>query len=130
MADKYDKVLEKYFTGGLDLEIKMREQELRNPQQELDENIGGGRAQFKQSNSVENIMMKIESDEYLNELKELRIALKTCVHSFDEEHRKVFYERYRNRMSWELIAQQHHADERTVRRWKDDLKETCRWYGI
>ncbi|SUP59591.1 Uncharacterised protein [Weissella viridescens] len=29
MADRIDKLLERYFTGGLDLEIKMREHELR-----------------------------------------------------------------------------------------------------
>ncbi|RRG17820.1 hypothetical protein D3P96_05325 [Weissella viridescens] len=31
MADRIDKLLERYFTGGLDLDIKMREQELRQP---------------------------------------------------------------------------------------------------
>ncbi|WP_419154106.1 DUF722 domain-containing protein [Weissella viridescens] len=130
MADKYDKILEKYFTGGLDIEIKTREQELRHPSVEVDENVGGGRAQNKRSYSVENTMVKIESDEHLNELRELNKCLKTCVGSFDEEHREVFYQRYRNRMSWEQIAQINFTDERTLRRWRDDLKETCKWYGI
>lgn len=47
MADRIDKLLERYFTGGLDLEIKMREHELRQNNSKKDENISGGRAQNK-----------------------------------------------------------------------------------
>ncbi len=130
MADRYDKVLEKFFTGGLDLEIKMREQELRHPQQDSDENIGGGRAQNKRSYSVENAMMKIESDDTLNKLKQLKSAIQVCVDLTKDEHREVFYQHYRNRLSWDTIAQIHHADRSTVIRWRDDLKAMCDLYNI
>lgn len=130
VADKYDKILEKYFTGGLDIEIKMREQELRHPSVEVDENVGGGRAQNKRSYSVENIMVKIESDVRLKELTELRDKLKACVNMFNEEQKEVFYLWYRNRASQILIENTKHITDRTLRRWKQDLKESCRDFNL
>lgn len=123
MADRYDKLLEKYFTGGLDLEIKMREQELRHPQQELDENVGGGRARNKRSYSVESMMMKIESDETLNKLKEQRRAIVETINTFDQEHNEVVSQHYRQRISWDMIATLHFTDRRTVIRWRDEFKD-------
>lgn len=130
MADRYDNILEKFFTGGLDLEIKIREQELRHPQQEPDENIGGGRAQYKRSNAVESTMMKIEADIKLNELNRLKSAIKACVDMFDDEHKAVFYQWYRNKMTWQQIADIHHIDVSSGRRWRDELKQICRSYNI
>lgn len=123
MADKYDKVLEKYFTGGLDIEIKTREQELRNPQTELDENMGGGRAKNKRSYSVENIMIKIESDVKLKQLMEQRMAIIEAINTFDQEHREVLSQHYRQRITWEQIALTHHTDRSTVIRWRDEFKD-------
>lgn len=125
MADRIDKLLERYFTGGLDLEIKMREHELRQNNSKKDENIGGGRAQNKYSNAFENTLVRIEQDEKLNALQEQRAKIKACVDTFDREHKEVFNQRYRNRMGWEVIAQLHYVDERTPRRWRDALKVKC-----
>lgn len=125
MADRIDKLLERYFTGGLDLEIKMREHELRQNNSKKDENIGGGRAQNKYSNVFENTLVRIEQDEKLNALQEQRAKIKACVDTFDREHKEVFNQRYRNRMGWEMIAQLHYVDERTPRRWRDALKVKC-----
>ncbi|MBM7617272.1 RinA family phage transcriptional activator [Weissella uvarum] len=130
MADRYDKLLEKYFTGGLDLEIKIREQELRHPQMEVDENIGGGRAQNKRSYNVENTMARIESDEYLNELKRQKSKLQACVDMFDGEKKAVFYQHYRNRLNWELIGNLNNIGRRTAIRWRDELKILCETYNI
>ncbi|WP_057787115.1 DUF722 domain-containing protein [Weissella minor] len=123
MADKYDKMLEKFFTGGLDLEIKMREEELRHPQLAIDENIGGSRAQNKRSYSVENTMVKIESDETLNKLKEQRRAIVETIKTFDREHNEVVSQHYRQRISWDMIATLHFTDRRTVIRWRDEFKD-------
>lgn len=41
---------------------------------------------------------------------------------FDRECKEVFYQRYRNRVRWEMIAQLHYVDERTPRRWRDAEK--------
>lgn len=123
MADKYDRVLERYFTGGLDLEIKMREQELRHPLTEIDENVGGGRAQYKQSYSVENTMIKLETDVKLNRLTEQRVAIIDAINTFDHEHREVLSQHYRQRISWDQIALIHHTDRRTVIRWRDEFKD-------
>lgn len=123
MADKYDKILEKYFNGGLDIEIKMREQELRHPEVEVDENIGGGRAQNKRSYSVENTMMKIESDVRLNKLTEQRMAIIESINTFDQEHREILSQHYRQRISWDQIALIHHTDRSTVIRWRDEFKD-------
>ncbi|MHA7612154.1 DUF722 domain-containing protein [Weissella viridescens] len=125
MADRIDKLLERYFTGGLDLEIKMREHELRQNNSKKDENIGGGRAQNKYSNVFENTLVRIEQDEKLNALQEQWAKIKACVDTFDREHKEVFNQRYRNRMGWEMIAQLHYVDERTPRRWRDALKVKC-----
>lgn len=123
MADKCDKILEKFFTGGLDLEIKMREQELRHPQTEVDENIGGGRAQNKRAYSVESTMMKIESDETLNKLNGQRALIEMILDTFLPERREVLSQHYRQRISWEMIARLHFTDKRTVMRWRDEFKD-------
>ncbi|MBM7617314.1 RinA family phage transcriptional activator [Weissella uvarum] len=126
MADQYDKVLTQYFTGGLDIAIKEREQELRLIKSARDDNFGGGKAQNKYFNVVENTMDKLENDRYLAEMKRQRDIIRGCVEQFDREHQEVFYQWYRNRMGWELIAQLHHADRSTVLRWRDKLKKACR----
>lgn len=53
MADKLDKVLSDYFTGRLDMNMKMRRLELKyNLDRTPDENIGGGRKQNGSSSTV------------------------------------------------------------------------------
>ncbi|KRN77623.1 DUF722 domain-containing protein [Weissella minor] len=121
MADKYDKMLRHFFSGGLDVEIKMREATLRQTGK-THENIGGGRAKNKQFNQVENGLIKIESDEYLNQLKKQKKDIQQCVDMFSDEHKEVFYQYYRNKLTWQYIAQLHFINESTARRWRDELK--------
>ncbi|MBS0950492.1 DUF722 domain-containing protein [Weissella minor] len=129
MADKYDKMFRQFFSGGLDIEIKMREVTLRQTGK-THENIGGGRAKNKAFNQVENGLIKIESDEYLNQLKKQKKDIQGCVDLFSDEHKEVFYQYYRNKLTWQYIAQLHFINESTARRWRDELKRAYARHDI
>lgn len=130
MADRYDKMLKQFFSGGLDVQIKTREAMLRGNKATRDENIGGGRAQNKQFNRIENTLIKIEMDDDLSQLKRQKKGIQMCVDMFSDEHKEVFYQYYRNQLTWQNIAQLHFINESTARRWRDELKKTCFRYNV
>ncbi len=68
-------------------------------------------------------MMKIESDETLNKLKEQRRAIVETINTFDQEHNEVVSQHYRQRINWDTIAFTHHANRNTVIRWRDEFKD-------
>lgn len=55
-----------------------REFELRHPYQEPDENVGGGKAQFKKNDSVDRMLITIEQDRRLNSLWREHMAIQIC----------------------------------------------------
>ncbi|KRN75656.1 hypothetical protein IV73_GL000148 [Weissella kandleri] len=129
MADKLDKLLTDYFTGRLDILIKQREQELRNPKrpEDLNKDI---KAANSYSNAVENILMKLEDDDTLQQLENLRGQIKALVDMFDDQHKQVYFARYRNKLSWKTIEWTYFVDERTGRRWCNELKILLSEYNI
>lgn len=55
-----------------------REFELRHPYQETDENVGGGKAQFKKNDAVDRMLITIDEDRRLNSLWREHFAIQVC----------------------------------------------------
>lgn len=125
MADVIDKILTKTLSGGLDLEIKQRESDLRTVRKNYGVNkIIQSKNSF--SNPVENTLSKLDADKYLDMLIKLRDCVYSCMNKYDDEHKSVFYARYRNKLKWTAIEYSFHINERTGGRWKNDLKDNIR----
>lgn len=129
MADKIDRLLTGYFTGGLDILIKQRERDLRNPEKEADLN-SDIRSSNSYSNVVERILMKLEYDEQMNTLKDIRDRIGVLVDMFDDQHKQVYFARYRNKLSWESIQWTYHIDKRTGQRWCNELKDLIKEHNV
>lgn len=68
--------------------------ELTHPVQEVDENVGGGKAQFKRNNVVDNMLITVEEDHRLNALRTEHYAIRTCYDEAPEEIQTICYELY------------------------------------
>lgn len=122
MADKYDNYLREFHTGGLDLLIENRKQNLRMSK-EPDENIGGGRAQNSKVNRIELELMAFEEDDQIQEWEKRKRTIKTCLKMFTEQQQRVFELRYRNRASWETVDLVLKVPKSTGTRWCSDLRD-------
>mgnify|MGYP000854951173 CR=1 FL=1 len=124
VADKYDRMLENYFLGKYPNLIRIRELELDTESRDhVDENVGGGRAQHKYTNSVENRLARYDQDELLASLKSEEFLIRTWFSTTSPERQAVIRDKYRDRKtSWEQVAQANHISERTARMWRDDFK--------
>ncbi|MCW8089586.1 transcriptional regulator [Lactobacillus jensenii] len=74
--------------------VKQREYELRHPYIPVDENVGGGKAQFKKNDVQDRILITIEEDRRLNNLRREHYAIKTCYDEASSEVRKIVDELY------------------------------------
>ncbi|MCT0485961.1 RinA family protein, partial [Weissella paramesenteroides] len=99
MADKIDHLLTDYFTGKLDVDIRMRKLELSYHSND-DENIGGGRMQNNIVRNTETTMLKVESDRliqdwlYASQVIELMFALEL------DNVQRIIKARYGQRRTW------------------------------
>lgn len=115
MADKYDDYLREYHTGGLDLLIENRKQDLRMSK-EPDENIGGGRAQNSKVNRTELELMAFEEDDQIQEWEKRKRVIKTCLKNFSENELMMFKLRYRGKATWAEVEAITKIQERTGQR--------------
>ena len=131
MADKLDKVLSDYFTGRLDMNMKMRRLELKyNLDRTPDENVGGGRKQNDYNNAVESSMIREQNDGYLKDLQYQKDMIEMMLSTTLDCRKRVLVAKYGRRETWVTIAMNEHVDERTVRAWRDDFKEVIGiWLG-
>ena len=131
MADKLDKLLSDYFTGRLDMNMKMRRLELKyNLDRTLDENIGGGRKQNDYNNAVEMAMIREQNDGYLKDLQYQKDMIEMMLSTTVDCRKRVLVAKYGRQETWVTIALNEHVDERTVRAWRDDFKEVIGiWLG-
>lgn len=124
VADRYDQMLENFFTGKYPALIQLRIAEL-NVNNAVDDNVGGGRAQYKYHNATEDKLLRYESDEELARLRCEEFFIKTWYGVLSPERQRVIIDKYRNRhTSWEKVAQAHHISVKTAQRYRDDFKET------
>lgn len=74
--------------------VERRNFELRHPIGEIDENVGGGRAQFKQNDTVDRMLIRIDEDNYLNALRHEHYIIRACFEDADEDVQKICQELY------------------------------------
>ena len=78
--------------------IKHREEELRYPLSNDDENIGGGRAQFKETDVATQVLIAIDSDPELADLKNRKQTIERCLAEADEDTKiiieQLYFKRY------------------------------------
>ena len=131
MADKLDKVLSDYFTGRLDMNMKMRRLELKyNLDRTPDENVGGGRKQNDYNNAVESSMIREQNDGYLKDLQYQKDMIEMMLSTTVDCRKRVLVAKYGRNETWAKIAMNEHVDERTVRSWRDEFKEVVAiWLG-
>ena len=131
MADKLDHLLSYYFTGRLEMNMKMRKLELKyNFDRTPDENIGGGRKQNDYNNAVESSMIREQNDRYLKGLQYQKDMIEMMLSTTIDCRKRVLVAKYGRNETWAKIALNEHVDERTVRAWRDDFKEVvCIWLG-
>lgn len=97
---------------------------------EVDENIGGGKAQNTYNNPVETKLIKYERDERLQKYIRQRDLIKLALDMFGQERRQVFSQLYRGRLTAEGVAMVNHISRMTVFRWRDELKKQLREYNV
>lgn len=123
MADKVDKLLQGYFRGDLDKKIELRKMMLA-ARHDIDENIGGGRAQNKHSNAVESMMISHEIDPTIISLEHKKFVIKAWLEGLAEERIEMLRLHYGERESWTYIANELHVSEVTLHKWKNEFKES------
>ena len=82
----------------LDSWIRQREEELRYPLSSDDENVGGGRAQFKETDVATQVLIAIDSDPELADLKNRKQTIERCLAEADEDTKiiieQLYFKRY------------------------------------
>ncbi|MEE8831671.1 MAG: RinA family protein [Leuconostoc gelidum] len=74
MTDRVDRILRDYFSGRLKLKIDQRIYEIRHEPGQVDENIGGVKAENKHTRPLEDMMIRIESDPLLKKLQRQEVV--------------------------------------------------------
>ena len=129
MADKYDKLLIDYFTGGLVLRFNQRMNDLLAPitREDVNSDI---RASNTNNKAVESRMIMIEEDKILKSLNDTWEKVKVLVDMFDDQHKEIYFARYRNKLSWRSIEWTYHIDKRTGQRWCNELKDLIKEHHV
>lgn len=99
MADKIDELLSDYFSGKIEMQIKLRKLDLQTTLVN-DENIGGGKAQNKHVRPVDDMLIREDEDTVLHELYKLRDQqqmIKDVLSTFDAELVRMASLRYDRR---------------------------------
>lgn len=71
-----------------------REFELRHPFIPVDENVDGGKAQFKPNDSVDRMLITLDEDVRLNNLRREHFAIKVCYEEAPEYVQQIVNELY------------------------------------
>lgn len=86
------RLLEDY--PNYDKHVKQREFELAHPLGKIDDNIGGGKAQNKYSNPVDQYLITCEEDKRLTDLSQIHATLTTCLTESSMEVQTICKELY------------------------------------
>lgn len=78
----------------IDKYIEEREQELRYPTIANDDNVGGGRAQYKESNQTLDTLITIDEDRRINALKRQRLVIDDCLDGVGKDTEVIINELY------------------------------------
>ncbi len=78
----------------IDKYIEKREQELRYPTIPRDDNVGGGRAQYKYPETTLNTIITIDDDRRINALKHQREVIDDCLDGVGRDTEVIINELY------------------------------------
>lgn len=78
----------------IDKYIEEREQELRYPSTPGDDNVGGGKAQYKYGNQTLDTLITIDEDRRINALKRQRAVIDDCLDDVGEDTEIIVNELY------------------------------------
>lgn len=127
LADKVDKLLRDYFDGTMDKQIKAREMYLQF-HNDIDENVGGGRAKYKYSNAVESQMITLEQDYELRELNHNKMIVEFWLCDIHDELYNMLRYHYGVKMTWTEISMKLRYSETTLHIWKNEFKRSVEHY--
>lgn len=127
MADKVDKLLRNYFDGTMDKQIKAREMYLQF-HNDVDENVGGGRAQYKFNNAVESQMITLEQDYELRELNHNKMIVEMWLNGLGQDEYDILDMHYGMRYKWYKIALKLNKSVTALQRWKREFKISVSHY--
>jgi RinA family phage transcriptional activator len=91
--------------------------------EEIDENVGGGRASLP-GKPTENIATRLATHRRLTKLEEIANAIEKVYVNLPETHQKLIQLRYWTRpqkYTWDGIAEQLHVNRATAFRWRDQI---------
>lgn len=127
MADKVDKLLRNYFGGTLDKQIKAREMYLQF-HNDIDENVGGGRAQNKDNNAVESQMITLERDYELSQLKHQKMVVELWLTDIGDDEYDILQMHYGDRDTWVNISMTLNRSVTALQNWKREFKKSVEHY--
>ncbi|MBF7058581.1 DUF722 domain-containing protein [Weissella confusa] len=127
MADKVDKLLRDYFDGTMDKQIKAREMYLQF-HNDVDENVGGGRAQYKFNNAVESQMITLEQDYELRELNHNKMIVEMWLNGLGQDEYDILDMHYGMRYTWYKISLELNKSVTALQRWKREFKISVSHY--
>jgi RinA family phage transcriptional activator len=103
-------------------EINLLREEIMNPFQEQDENIGGGRSTTI-SSPTERIATRLVTNKQLNYLTEVADAIERVYNALPDDYKKLVRLRYwsNKNLMWDGIEDQLHISKRQAMRWRDEI---------
>lgn len=115
---------------NIDKYIEQREQELRYPMTQEDENIGGGHSQSLRNERALTMLITIDEDRRLNTLKRQREVIDDCLDGVDEDTQVIIGELYfRKRPQYTVdgLVVNHlvHCSRRSAYRLKKEFISEC-----
>ncbi len=102
--------------------MKLRE-EIMNPTQEEDDNIGGEKV-FTNGSPTENIAIRLTTHKQLTYLQEITDAIEKVYNALPEDYKKLVRLRYWNKnkeLTWDGIALELNVGRMTAFRWRDEI---------
>lgn len=104
-------------------EIAKLREEIMNPFEETDENVGGGKSNIP-GNPTERIATRLATYKQLQYLEEVVQAIEKVYNACPENYKELIRLRYwskNQKLTWDGIAERLHVSERQARRWRDEI---------
>jgi len=104
-------------------EIARLREEIMNPTQLEDHNIGGEKV-FSNSSPTENIAVRLTTSKQLSYLTEVVEAIDKVYNALPDEYKQLVRKRYwsKNReLNWDGVALECNVSKRQAMRWRDEI---------
>lgn len=129
MADKTDRLLRKFFKGELELDIESRKR-LLAVRHDVDENIGGGRAQYKYNNAVESMLITQEMDPELRVMEHQLDICQMWTNGMEELRYNVLKAIYTKEKTWMQASNDYSISKTSISEWRNELKKSVGAYAF